>query len=149
MICNVVSHWLIICISLNHDFLKYRQSNYERELGQKLLLVTETYTAWLSFLNACILAVNVNHVNYLKTLVWYQKQVYRAGVSNYMTEFTLGCTDYLCKPYIPMMTSSNGNIFRVTGPLCGEFTGHRWIPLTNVSDAELWCFLWSAPGING
>ena len=29
-----------------------------------------------------------------------------------------------------IMTSSNGNIFRVTGPLCGEFTGHRWIPLT-------------------
>ena len=26
------------------------------------------------------------------------------------------------------MTSSNGNIFRVTGLLCGEFTGHRWIP---------------------
>ena len=25
--------------------------------------------------------------------------------------------------HIPMMTSSNGNIFRVTGPLCGEFTG--------------------------
>ena len=25
-----------------------------------------------------------------------------------------------------MMTSSNGNIFRVTGLLCGEFTGHRW-----------------------
>ena len=27
-----------------------------------------------------------------------------------------------------MMTSTNGNIFRVTGPLCGEFTGPRWIP---------------------
>ena len=27
-----------------------------------------------------------------------------------------------------MRTSSNGNIFRVAGPLCGEFTGHRWIP---------------------
>ena len=26
-----------------------------------------------------------------------------------------------------MMTSSNGKKFRVTGPLCGEFTGHRWI----------------------
>ena len=39
-----------------------------------------------------------------------------------------------------MMTSWNGNIFRVTGPLYGEFTGHRWIPLTNASDAELWCF---------
>ena len=43
-----------------------------------------------------------------------------------------------------MMTSSNGNIFRVTGPLCWEFTGPRWIPRTKASDAELWCFLWSA-----
>ena len=31
---------------------------------------------------------------------------------------------------INMMTSSNGNIFRVTGPLCGQFTGVRRIPLT-------------------
>ena len=29
-----------------------------------------------------------------------------------------------------MMTSSNGNIFRVTGHLCGEFTSPRWIPQT-------------------
>ena len=38
---------------------------------------------------------------------------------------------------IYMMTSSNGNIFRVTEPLCGEFISHRWIPRTNASDAEL------------
>ena len=38
------------------------------------------------------------------------------------------------------MTSSNENIFCVTGHLCGEFTGHRWIPRTKASDAELWCF---------
>ena len=44
-----------------------------------------------------------------------------------------------------MMTSSNDNIFRVTGHLCGEFTGDRWIPSTKDSDAEPWCFLW----ING
>ena len=44
-----------------------------------------------------------------------------------------------------MMTSSNGKIFRVTGLLCGEFTGLRWIPRTKASDAELWCFHWSAP----
>ena len=30
--------------------------------------------------------------------------------------------------------------FRVTGLLCGEFTGHRWIPITMASDAELWFF---------
>ena len=46
---------------------------------------------------------------------------------------------------IIMMTSSSGNIFRVTGLLCGEFTGPRWIPRTKASDADLWCFLWSAP----
>ena len=27
-----------------------------------------------------------------------------------------------------MMTSSNGNIFRITGPLCGEFTGPGEFP---------------------
>ena len=44
-----------------------------------------------------------------------------------------------------MMTSSNENIFRVTGPSWGESTGHRWIPFTKASDAAFWCFLWSAP----
>ena len=41
------------------------------------------------------------------------------------------------------MTSSNGRIFRVTGYVCGEFTGDRWIPRIKASDAELWLFLWS------
>ena len=47
-----------------------------------------------------------------------------------------------------MMASSNGNIFRVTGPLCREFPTHRWIPLTKASGAEFWSFFWSAPWIN-
>ena len=40
-----------------------------------------------------------------------------------------------------MMTSSNGNIFRVTGHLCGLFTAPRWISRTKASNAELSCFL--------
>ena len=43
----------------------------------------------------------------------------------------------------------NGNIFRLTGSLCGKFTGHRWILRTKASDAYIWCFVWSAPWING
>ena len=43
------------------------------------------------------------------------------------------------------MTSSNGNIFRVTGPLLREFTVHRSISPTKDGDAGLWCFLWYAP----
>ena len=33
-----------------------------------------------------------------------------------------------------MKTSSNENIFRGTGPVWGEFTGDRWIPLTKAND---------------
>ena len=51
----------------------------------------------------------------------------------------------LSSPKTTTMTSSNGNIFRVTGPLCGKFIGDRWIPRTKASEAELWCFLWSTP----
>ena len=51
-------------------------------------------------------------------------------------------------PLVSMMTLLNGSIFRVTRPLCREFTGHRWIPRTMASNAGLWCFLWSAPWIN-
>ena len=47
--------------------------------------------------------------------------------------------------WLNMMMSLNWNIFHVTGHLCGEFTGRRWIPLPKANDAGLWCFLWSAP----
>ena len=53
-----------------------------------------------------------------------------------------GLLPYVCW-YVFMMTSSNGYIFGVTGHLCGEFTGHRWVPHTKACDAELWCFLWN------
>ena len=44
-----------------------------------------------------------------------------------------------------MMMSSTGNSFCITGPLCGEFTSHRWIPRPKDSDAMPWYFLCSAP----
>ena len=44
---------------------------------------------------------------------------------------------------ISMMTSSPGNIFRITGPLWEKSTSHWWILLTKASDKKLWCFLWS------
>ena len=50
-----------------------------------------------------------------------------------------------------MMTSSNGNIFRVTGHLCGEFTGPRWIPtqrpMTRSFDFSLIC-VWINDWVN-
>ena len=54
---------------------------------------------------------------------------------------TTTLTRYRLRAHWLMMTSSNGNI---TGHLWGESTSHRWILLTKASDAELWCFHWSA-----
>ena len=54
-----------------------------------------------------------------------------------------------CVALSRIMTSSNGNIFRVTGPLCGEFTDDRWIPRTKASDAGLWCFSFISAWTNG
>ena len=41
---------------------------------------------------------------------------------------SLNCMHKLFVKYIYMMTSSNWNIFRVTGPLCGEITGPGEVP---------------------
>ena len=46
----------------------------------------------------------------------------------------------MCCPRCNVITSTNGKNCRVTGPLWGESTGHRWIPLTKASDAKLWYF---------
>ena len=43
------------------------------------------------------------------------------------------------------MTSSNGNIFRVTGHLCGEFTGPRWILRTKLDTYIVQIFTYINP----
>ena len=54
----------------------------------------------------------------------YQQNLLTFGV-NYSFVFRKKHTKMLPHYAVHMMTSSNGN---VTGPLCGEFTAHRWIP---------------------
>ena len=46
-----------------------------------------------------------------------------AGSSPWMPSYSHFIILYFISSHITMMTSSNGNIFRVTGHLCGEFTG--------------------------
>ena len=41
---------------------------------------------------------------------------------------------------ISKMARSHGHIFRVTGLLWGEYTGHLWILLAKVSDTDHWFF---------
>ena len=60
------------------------------------------------------------------------------------------CTLRLSRVYRwPVLISYNHIISRPQGvdflEAHDDVIGHRWIPLTKASDAELWCFLWSAP----
>ena len=74
------------------------------------------------------------------SIFWHSKR-FSIAVSFVVTGMPVTSLFFALFPYcFDMITSSNGHIFRVTGPLCGEFTGHRWIPHTKASDAELWCF---------
>ena len=53
--------------------------------------------------------------------------------------------------YHVYMTSSNGNIFRVTGPLWGEFTGPQCISITKASGGLCLfslIFAWTNGGAN-
>ena len=58
---------------------------------------------------------------------------------------------FLFVVFVIMMTSLNGNIFRVTGPLCGEFTGPGEFPtqrpVTRSFDVSLIC-VWINGWIN-
>ena len=63
-----------------------------------------------------------------------QLDVVRVGAWNSLRahcaimQASAGCLISIGIPIMIMMTSSNGNIFHVTGPLCGEFTGPGEFP---------------------
>ena len=118
---SVISMWHVVC--LQHPA---RTHNGQSVLPiDYVILLPQCLSGFLNY-DYCIILL----------IVWYISRT----VDN--VRILLGFV-------VVMMTSSNVNIFRVTGRLCGEFSGNRWIPITKASGAELWCFLWFAPWIKG
>ena len=107
--------WRPFCLGLN--VLRYGHYGLTRVAG---LLAKNTYGGYIRIFEW---SVGCSYCLSLYRITWNRVKLWTRG----------------------LMTSSNGNIFRVTGHLCGKFTGHRWISHTKASDAELWCLLWSAP----
>ena len=66
--------------------------------------------------------VNATNVMVCFVMIWHQSIEWHTW-GYYVAVFR----GHIVKNII-MMTSSNGNIFRVTGPLCGEFTGPGEFP---------------------
>ena len=128
------------------NFRLYWEGDYLFTLGLKLIrdgkrgpgqacyisVVKRLYYFYIKTLWRMTICIETNTKSYIHPLAI-------SSIHNQLiTGYAFGWTGYR------MMTSSNGTIFRVTGPLCGEFTGHRWIPLVKASDVKLWCFLLSA-----
>ena len=115
--------------------------------GPCLSYVTHSYLNCLDmFILVYIRHMKKNHYD-MKKIIFHSWKY----VTTIISDKTCYVTSILKKGvfHSNALTTHNGVIkrkhFRVTGHLCGEFTGHRPIPLTKASDAELWCFLWSAP----
>ena len=82
--------------------------------------------------------------NYIHYLGWSYIDVSRHSLIHKLSK--LISQSWKCNSI--MMTSSNGNILRVTGHLCEEFTVPRWIARTKASDAEFWCVFFICVWIN-
>ena len=110
--------------------------------------------------------VNQEHCGFQQEVMWqtysnrvidkhFTTYVINALQSKVINNLNHSAFRYFCIPYLKytidflfdihlkiiifhkiMMTSSKGNVFHVTGPLWGESTGHRWLPLTEASDVE-------------
>ena len=108
---------------------------------QRISLLRKWQSLHLYFYSYVSVSVCQCHL-YIKTLPEKGSQLGRICTCRYHNTQRRGAIDGKTNH---LMASSNGNFFRVTGHLCGEFTGLRWISRTKARDAELWCFLWSAP----
>ena len=72
------------------------------------------------------------------TLQTHHRHVPNQSMINAIKEESSGAKQSCWQYYfLIIMTSSNRNRFRVSGPLCGEITDHWWIPRTKASDTEL------------
>ena len=118
---------------------------YMISCGYIIMIIVDSCIIWFHL--DCIMQLKKSYYMYIVTNVSSRKSATTfCDLPDWLVSMILAVSmQHLLMHTCGMMTSSNGNIFRVTGPFCWEFTGHLWIPLTKASDAELWYFLWSAP----
>ena len=76
--------------------------------------------------------------------IWCNKRLRQTTTEKYDNDGKVDTSDLM----MMIITWAMDDVIKwkhFAGPLWGESTGHRWLPLTKASDAELWYFLWSAP----
>ena len=134
-ICEILWIWFTCTQHLWYDLDSWIHIYYAQNLMIHFFLVTSIQMTWNSSpatLGQKTITSSAHqmagwHVWCLLHIDWRKNplinSVTKAHLQRYWTVKNILFTFAL------MMTSSNGNIFRVTDPLCGEFTGHWWISL--------------------
>ena len=140
--CNVLKSKISLCFNFVNLFNTVREGT---ECNWSNLSKHIPYHTQTSKCNMHLQRFNVVYKRGFIHITLYRQVCQLSLISQYPISAVLEQTTIFRILHYFMMTTSNGNIFRVTGPLCGEFNGRRWIPITITSDAELWCFIWSAP----
>ena len=138
----VISYYTGLCNNKSerhqNNMTRYKSNSYDSFGGAIIMICKKANKLWC-YWKSIVKTVHIKIVEcffiYLNYMDNVELSSIYSGMNTIWTEEISG---------MDMMTSSNGNIFRVTGHLCGEFPGPRWIPRTKASDAELWHFLWSA-----
>ena len=116
-----LSYCITITLNTSKILSKYKFIIWQLRYGFKGSAMTNTSQMWLFM--ACDQSITEYRGNNLLFKIDHYIPV-PVGMGTRETETSLWASSH------NMMTSSNGNIFHVTGPLCWEFTGHRWFPLT-------------------
>ena len=75
-----------------------------------------------SISNVVFFVFSNNHVDITISMLWFVVISYMLPEAVIARRAVFEITKHPLCARLYMMTSSNGNIFRVTGPLCGEFT---------------------------
>ena len=98
---------------------------------------------------SCVYSMHLFKVFILSVLSWFArlKQPTRRWSSSMIVMATKDSSRLFDQPFVQTQIKKTSKL-RVTGRLWGEATGHRWIPLTKASDAEL-RFFFICVWING
>ena len=140
----LLTHWSLVFLALTHrygDLASIVDYNCTR-MGQ---INWEWVWKWLKpghmnwkLPRKQLASIDLKHAQTSRQLHCRTWQIAILTWSRWYQRLTLVPPEAFLSQLYSIMTSSNGNIFCVTGLLCGESTGHWWISPTKASDAELW-----------
>ena len=117
--CLAYAHWFVVpCLFLSYDALLVSCTLFIFVISG----VTEEFSIYVCIFVRCAL-FHLDHIMGSWCSLAYV---------HWLVVLVIFCHLMRSRCSLVMMTSSSGNIFRVTGPLCGEFTGNRWIPRTKM-----------------